>query len=78
MISTERRRELNLIQRVMTYTIEDQVYNRIAHPDGEVECPGCGARGHQLHVPGCEHELCPACRGYAAFCNCSYAITGDD
>jgi hypothetical protein len=38
--------------------------------DGQ-KCHDCNVRPGQLHHPGCDMELCPACRGQAISCGCS-------
>ena len=68
--------EVRSVQRIKTYTIEERVYNRIPF-DKERTCTGCGVRPGQLHIPGCEEELCPACRGLAAICGCAYDYPDD-
>jgi hypothetical protein len=33
-------------------------------------CHDCGIIEGELHVPGCDVEKCPACRGQAISCSC--------
>jgi hypothetical protein len=67
--------EMREVQRQKTYTINGRIYNRgITTSD----CDECGAKAGQLHVPGCDVERCPACRGQAISCNCHYLEPDDD
>ena len=35
-------------------------------------CADCAASPGEYHVPGCEHEQCPACGGRVISCRCAY------
>ena len=35
-------------------------------------CSDCHAAVGELHVPGCEHEACPACGEAVIGCDCAY------
>jgi hypothetical protein len=37
-------------------------------------CADCGAARGEFHVPGCEHEQCPACGGSVISCDCAYGL----
>jgi len=67
--------EIRSVQRIQTYTINDHVYNRIPSTIG---CFECRVRPGQLHVPGCDSELCPACKGRTNYCNCIFTDPGDE
>jgi hypothetical protein len=38
--------------------------------EGDVTCHDCAAAPGQLHVPGCDTEVCPACKGQLIGCEC--------
>ncbi len=38
--------------------------------DGKVRCGDCAAEPGQLHVPYCDQERCPACRGQLISSDC--------
>lgn len=67
--------EIRSVQRIQTYTIDNRVYNRIPSTIG---CLECGVRPNQLHIPGCNNEPCPACKGRANFCDCVFTDPGDN
>lgn len=33
-------------------------------------CPTCGVKKEQLHLLGCDYEMCPVCHGFLATCDC--------
>lgn len=41
-----------------------------AQGDATAKCSDCKVAVGQLHVPGCQVELCPRCGGKATECNC--------
>lgn len=47
---------------------------RLRHAS-DIPCKDCGALSGQLHVPGCELEMCPRCELLPDRCNCSYRET---
>jgi len=64
-------------QRTFTYLINGREYRRIPYGresrDREfasLPCHDCEARRGQFHVPGCDMERCPACRGQLISCRC--------
>lgn len=67
------------------YEIDGKVYGRIRYGDQrerladwvaktQAVCHDCLVRPGELHVPGCDWELCPKCLGQAISCGCD----GDD
>ena len=64
-------------QKTPTYEIGGKSYRRIPYgkePDDwnadRLTCHDCCVRKGQLHVPGCDVECCPRCRGQAMCCDC--------
>jgi hypothetical protein len=43
--------------------------------DGESRCHDCAAAPGQLHVPGCDMEVCPSCKGQLFTCDCDTEMT---
>lgn len=64
-------------QRDRTRVFNGKTYQRIPYgreggswaPDSRT-CGDCAATRGQLHVPGCDLERCPACRGQMISCGC--------
>lgn len=57
--------------RRLPYGQEGDDWGADSHP-----CHDCAVIKGQLHVPGCDVERCPSCRGQALSCDCDYE--GDD
>ena len=53
--------------------IGNKIYKRV--PCGSHQCGDCAVIHGQLHVPGCDMERCPKCRGQILSCDCD--IVGD-
>jgi hypothetical protein len=62
--------------------IRGRRYERIRYTtyDGKREHtgPGCGISAPNFHHAGCELELCPACEGQLADCECEYMLLRAD
>lgn len=69
-------RELIEAQRERVYRIAGEPLPRVPFT-GEL-CADCFAKHGQYHVPGCEHELCPACGGPVIACECAYGRAKSD
>lgn len=61
------------------YEIDGACYSRIPLGQESSEsklmtdpCHDCGITVGQLHVPGCDVEMCPVCHGQAISCDCEY------
>lgn len=64
-------------QRQTTVCIEGRVVSRIRYGregrdwgSARHPCHDCAAIKGEFHVPGCDMERCPACRGQAISCGC--------
>lgn len=70
--------KIHAAQRERTYEILGRKYVRIPygsepgvrHAETRV-CHDCAVLTGQLHVPGCDMERCPRCRGQAIGCDCT-------
>jgi hypothetical protein len=67
-------------QFVTEYDFDDGEYARVRYGDEERPwppgaCHDCAVLRGQYHVPGCDAEECPRCRGQAIGCDCPH---GDD
>jgi len=76
-----RAREIESAQGHTRYTIGGRAHERIRYGDAReggdpplASCPDCGAAEGQLHVPGCDVEVCPACGGRVVSCDCPYGL----
>ena len=73
------RREIDEAQRSRAYRIAGEPLARVSFGSeqkslgqGRERCPDCGATRGEYHVPGCEHEQCPACGDRVISCDCAY------
>jgi site-specific DNA recombinase len=61
---------------VISVEIRGRRYERIRHTTyggiRDPTCPGCGITAPNIHHAGCEVEVCPACEGLLAGCDCEY------
>jgi hypothetical protein len=77
------RREIDEAQRSRAYRIAGEPLARVPFgressgggADGP-RCSDCGAARGEYHVPGCEHEQCPACGDRVIACECAYGRSG--
>jgi len=66
-------------QMIKTCSIGGKQYNRIRYGEetsdwgpSDKPCHDCGVVEGQFHVPGCDWEQCPSCKGQALSCDCDY------
>lgn len=65
-------------QRQRTYLIDGEEFARLPHgrtgrrrgEPVDVPCHDCGAQPGEYHVPTCDMERCPRCRGQVITCGC--------
>jgi hypothetical protein len=64
--------------------INGMIFERVkfgdsGHFSDEYECcPDCGAEKGQVHIPVCEMERCPNCKGQLGSCPCEIAELGPE
>src|SRR5581483_5546310 len=70
--------QLKAAQEVATYQIGGKTYARLAYGDEGEDwgadsrpCHDCAAIKGQFHVPGCDVERCPKCKGQSISCDCA-------
>ncbi len=70
--------QLEAAQRETTVRIGGHVMSRIRWgkegrdwASARIPCSDCAAIKGEFHVPGCDLECCPACRGQAISCGCA-------
>jgi hypothetical protein len=73
------RREVDEAQRRRAYRIQGEPLARVPFGSevaglarADERCADCFAERGEFHVPGCEHEQCPACGGRVISCDCAY------
>jgi hypothetical protein len=66
-------------QKIKSISIGGKKYPRIKYGNGGSElyadfttCGDCGVKLGQYHVPPCDLERCPKCKGQAISCCCDY------
>jgi hypothetical protein len=71
-------KEIIEAQKITHYTIDGEQFERVAYgserPDFKATiCHDCSVVDAQLHLVGCDVEVCPKCRDQALSCACMYA-----
>jgi hypothetical protein len=69
---------IRVAQGILTYTIGGVPRDRIRYGEepgrprsvADVNCHDCGVIRGQFHVPTCDMECCPGCKGQAFLCGC--------
>ena len=59
------------------YLINGKEHDRLPYL-GISTCPDCAVAFSQLHVPGCDKEICPACGRQCISCDCNYEGEQDE
>ena len=57
-------------QELKQLTRGKQTYARIPYDNPGKKCHDCAVKHGQLHVPGCDMERCPRCKGQVFVCGC--------
>jgi hypothetical protein len=69
-------RELEIKGELLTLPINGTFLDRVKVGNGgdfcdsSDFCPDCGATNEQVHIPGCDVERCPSCKGQLISCAC--------
>jgi hypothetical protein len=55
---------------LLVLPINSTYLDRLGYAGDESACGDCGALKGEVHIPGCDLEECPSCKGQLSSCAC--------